>query len=83
MIKAMDDVYDTLDAGQTYKLTRSFYWQLTVIGLGRWTKNKRDCDKAARLCVAYVIVRNALSKGVNAKALGTISYILTHLLRRQ
>lgn len=75
-VDIMDAEYEVLEPGQTQKLTKQFYWQLTAIGLGKWTKNKRDCDKAARLCVAYVIVRQALSRADNAKALGTVSYLV-------
>lgn len=75
-VDIMDEVCDTLAQGQTATIAREYHADMHKLGLGQWQRNKRDCDKAARLCVAHTIIRNALSDAVNAKAIGTVSYLI-------
>ena len=44
------------------------------MGLTSWLSEKLDCDDWARLFIAYVIIRNALSKNKVSKALGLLCY---------
>jgi hypothetical protein len=74
-IQILDRELDSWEPGQVDAVYRQFIWQMRLIGLILWLRNKLDCDKWAWLLRAYVIVRNALGKGRNMKALGLVCYL--------
>ena len=71
-----DADYSVVDASIIEKAYGQFIWQMRLLGLTRWLKNKLDCDKWAWLFKAYIIARNALSKRKNAIPVGILCYYI-------
>jgi len=69
-----DAEYDVLTEAQAKEIYNSFQRSMWKVKLTQWLKNKLDCDKWAKLLIAHVIVRNALSGAKNAKAIGLLRY---------
>ena len=77
---ARDYVFDKEYSLTNEKLIKKSYgqfvWQMKLIGLYGWTKNKMDCDKWAWVFKAYLTLRNALSKRKNALPVGILCYYI-------
>jgi len=69
-----DNEYEVVDKELIAKAYSQFIWQMKLLGLTRWLKNKLDCDKWAWLFKAYVTARNALSKRKHAIPVGILCY---------
>jgi len=71
-----DKEYVLTDSKLINKAYSQFVWQMKVLGLYKWTKNKMDCDKWAWVFKAYVTLRNALSKRTHALPVGILCYYI-------
>ena len=71
-----DAEYNALESKLIEKAYGQFIWQMKLIGLHRWIKNKLDCDKWAWLFKAYITARNALSKRKHAVPVGILCYYI-------
>ncbi len=69
-----DTEYELVDKELIAKAYSQFIWQMKLLGLTRWLKNKLDCDKWAWLFKAYITVRNALSKRKHGIPVGILCY---------
>ena len=74
-VELMDASVDAWEPGKLLPVYKQFVWQMRLIGLTYWLRDKLDCDDWAWLFRAYVIVRNALGRGDNARAIGLICYL--------
>ncbi|MDQ8206234.1 hypothetical protein QEH52_01840 [Coraliomargarita sp. SDUM461003] len=71
-----DAEFDAWEPGALSSIYSQFIWQMRLLGLTIWLRNKLDCDKWAWLLKAYVILRNALSSNTNMRAIGLICYMI-------
>lgn len=75
-IELLDLEYELPEAALIERAHGQFIFQMRVVGLVRWLKNKLDCDKWSWLFKAYIIVRNALSSRKHAQPVGLICYCI-------
>jgi len=71
-----DKEYSITNSKLIDKAYSQFIWQMRLLGLTKWTKNKLDCDKWAWLFKAYLTVRNALSKRLHGLPIGILCYYI-------
>lgn len=71
-----DREYHIVDKALIERAYGQFVWQMRLVGLHRWMKNKLDCDKWAWLFKAYITARNALSKRKHAIPVGILCYYI-------
>lgn len=70
----LDDEYEVPTRGMLETAYKKFTRSLWKYGVGKWLRNKWDCEDFAWAFKASVSVGNALSKNNNAQPVGLLCY---------